>query len=1167
VNGFCAHTKKRDDCRDQDVNYFLINHTSTNLKPLSMKIIKAALCLVLICLGTAAFGQGITGTITDKSNNTAVVGANVSVVGTTAGSVTDSQGRFSLVLPAGATEIQVSFIGYIKQTVTVKAGGTYNIFLQPDVAFLEEVVVVGYGTQRKANLTGSVSSVDSKVLEARPIADVGRGLQGTMPGLSVIVPSGEVGSDPLLKIRGQIGSLRGGSSPLILVDNVEIPSIQLLNPADIESISILKDAASSSIYGSKAAFGVILITTKKGAKTESVNVNYDGNWSFQNISKKMEMAGIDGFEYALTAVENAGGTAAGAFWHVTREGFERAKKWQQDWADKVKPDDPMVYGRDWYVDANNRKIGLRMYDPYDYMIREWAPTQSQNLSVNGKSGKTDYNVSAGLLDQTGIIKPSKVDDFRRYNGSIRLNTEVNKYLRIYTGAMYSKRIKRYAYATNSTTADPWLYLYRWAATYPMTTEDGDPIRSPASEMAAANTATQETNYLSMNGGLEITPAVNWRINLDFTHANQEYLTKRPGTRFTARDSWSAPVARNDADGNPIYVNDAGEVVPQGAGAMRAYQLNYWTYTSVGGNPDHVYQYAKNDSWNTLNLKTTYDMNINDVHKINYMLGMNRVGYDFTYNWSQTTQLVDYTNPQFDLAYGTQTTSGGENWESQLGFFGRINYNFRERYLLEGNLRYDATSKFPKNLQWNWYPSFSAGWRVNEETWMEWSKPVLSALKLRASWGTIGDQSVSNSLYIPTMTGSQGMWVVGGAKLYQFSTPGSVSASVTWQDITTLNYGFDARFLNSRLGLSAEWFIRDTENMIIQQEGFPTTFGTGAPQSNFGTLRTKGYELQLDFNHQFRNGVGINITATLSDALTNITEYGSTKQIDQWYVGKTYGEIWGYETEGLYQKEDFVYDENNALVQVQVTNPGGAVYWVNQLADPNAPTQGRLQSGTFKFGPGDVRLKDLDGDGFITPGNRLISDAEGNPDYGDLKVIGNSTPRLLYSLRTDLTYKGIDLSVFLQGVGKRDVWGDGFLAIPGYYSANGAMPQAFASNYWRPDRTDAFYPRAWDQGGSSTTLNMVPQTRYLLNMAYLRIKNITIGYNLQSSLLQKIYVSRLRIYASLENFLTFDHLGSIPIDPEEIGGYSMWNATNYNMGRSGTGVPTFKTASFGVQLTF
>ncbi len=1134
-----------------------------------MKIKKVSFFFVLLCgLYSSALGQSITGEVIDKVSNVPVIGANISIPGTTTGAITDMTGKFSLNLPGGANQLQVTFIGYQKQMINVQSGGFYKILLEPDVTVIDEVVVVGYTTQKKANLTGAVSTVDTKILEARPIADVGRGLQGTMPGLSVVVPSGEIGSDPLMKIRGQIGSLQGGSSPLILMDNVEIPSLQILNPDDIESVTILKDAASSSIYGAKAAFGVILITTKKGAKTESVNVSYSGNISFQNISKKMEMAGIDGMEYTLNAFERVGGTVAGAFWLVTREGYEKAKIWQEKYAGTVKPNDPMLYGRDWYVDANARKIGLRMYDPYDYMIREWAPTQTHNLSVNGKSGNTDYNIGFGYLDQSGIIKPSKHDDFKRYNGSIRLSTEINKYLKVYTGAMYSKRVKRYAYATNSTTADPWLYLYRWGATYPMTTEDGDQIRSPRSEMASANTAFQETNYISLNGGIEITPIEKWKINLDYTHANQEYITERPGTRFTARDSWSAPVDKNDTDGNRIYMNDAGEVVPStDPGALPAYMLNMWTYTAVGSNPDHIYRYSKNDKWNTINLKTTYEMNINDVHKLNYMLGMNRVAWENAYNWSQTTQLIDYTNPEFDLAYGTQTTSGGKYWESQLGFFGRLNYNYKERYLLEANLRYDGTSKFPTDLQWRWFPSFSAGWRVNEESWMDWSKSVLSALKLRGSWGIIGDQTVPNSLYIPTMSGSQSSWITSGAKLYQFGTPAAVSSSVTWQDITTLDYGIDARFLNSSLGFSLDWYSRDTKNMIVPEEGLPTTFGTGAPQSNFGSLRTNGIEIQLDYNHKFKNGFGINFVATFSNGTTKITKYGSTNSIDSWYVGKIYGEIWGYETERLYQKEDFAYDANNNLIKVPVTDPHGVTYTVNQLSDPNAPTQGKLQSGNFYFGPGDVKFIDLNGDGVIDAGSRLVKDADGNTDYGDLKKIGNSTPRFMYSFRTDLNYKGFDFSVFIQGVGKREIWGNGFLAIAGYNSADGAMPQAIAGNFWREDRTDAFYPAPYNLAGSNNTLNMVPQSRYLLNMAYLRMKNITLGYSLPDNLVKQVHISKLRVYVALENFFTFDHLGTLPIDPEEIDGYSMWNDSNYNAGRSGVGVPTFKSASAGVQLTF
>jgi len=453
--------------------------------------------------------------------------------------------------------------------------------------------------------------------------------------------------------------------------------------------------------------------------------------------------------------------------------------------------------------------------------------------------------------------------------------------------------------------------------------------------------------------------------------------------------------------------------------------------------------------------------------------------------------------------------------------------------------------------------------------MDWARPALSLLKFRGSWGTIGDQTVSNSLYIPTMSGSQNNWLLGGAKLYQFATPGAVSASVTWQDITTLNLGLDARFLSNKLGVTFDWFRRDTRNMIVPQEGLPTTFGTGAPQSNFGSLRTNGMEIQVDYNHRFENGLGITLTATLADAVSKITEYGSTKSIDSWYVGKTYGEIWGYETDRLFQANDFAYDNEGNLIKIQVPNEtGSANYTIYQLIDPaNVAIQGRLQAGNFYFMPGDVKFVDMDGDGYINPGNRLIEDADGNPDYGDLKIIGNSTPRWMYGFRADLDFRGVDLSFFIQGVGKREVWGNGFLAIPGYYSANGAMPQAFAGDFWREDRTDAFYPRPYDQSGSSTTLNMQPQTRYLLNMAYTRLKNITLGYTLPSNLTKKVMISRLRVYVALENFFTFDHLGTIPIDPEEIQGYSMWRSSYYNMDRTGVGVPTFKSASVGIQVKF
>src|SRR5258708_4236315 len=472
----------------------------------------------------------------------------------------------------------------------------------------------------------------------------------------------------------------------------------------------------------------------------------------------MEMAGIDGMEYSLLAAQRVGASVAGAFWSVTQAGFDKAKQWQQQWGNIVKPGDPVLYGRDWYVDASGNKIGMRMYDPFKAMTREWAPTQIHNLSISGMSGKTNYNIGIGYTDQMGINKPAKKDEFQRYNASIQLNTEVNKWLKVNYGSMFSKRIKSYPFVATSN-ADPWLYLYRWAETYPTgVQEDGLGVRSPYSEMKQANTATLENNFANANLGFTLTPLKNWMVKFDYTYNNEENIHDRPGTRFTAADSWSAPILKKDDAGNQIYVNDAGQVVAASdPGAMPAYKLNPTTYTAAGSTPDNVYRLTQNNKRNTVNLYTTYDLNVKEDHTFKFMVGMNRVGYKTAYNWSQIAQLADYSNPQFGLATGTQTAGGDRDWDSQLGFFGRVNYNFQGKYFAEANVRRDASSKFPTSLKWRTFPSFSAGWHLDREAFMDWSKSVLNQFKIRASWVSISDQSVPTVLYVPTMLGGLNNW--------------------------------------------------------------------------------------------------------------------------------------------------------------------------------------------------------------------------------------------------------------------------------------------------------------------------------------------------------------------------------------------------------------------------
>ncbi len=1132
---------------------------------------------LLFYLISSAQSKTITGKVSAAETSGPLASVTVTVVGTNRSTITDAEGNFSITASEGQT-LRFSYIGYADKEVPVGASNSLSVSLSstgPNT--LQDVVVVGYGTQKKANLTGAISTVDvKKTLQGRPIADVGRGLQGAASGLSVIIPSGEVGSDPIIKIRGQMTSFQGDSKPLILLDNVEIPSIQIVNPNDIASITVLKDAAAASIYGAKASNGVILITTKKGSGTAKPQITYSNNFSWQNVWKDLEMGEVNALKYTVDAAERIGTTTpVGAFYYVDRASYLKAVEWQKMYGGSIGPDDPTVFGRDWYVQgASNQKMGVRTYDPYDYMVKEWAPTQQHDLTVGQTLGKTSYNISLGLLDQSGMIKPAKKDGFTRYNAAMRVSSEINKYLTVRSGAMYSRRDKEYPYVTSSTTADPWLYLYRWGPLYPFgNDQNGDPIRSPVSEAGAANTAGILQNYLNVSLGATLNFTNNWKLDFDYTYSNQEEIWKRPGTRYTARNSWVAPKARVDADGNPVYVDSTGNVVNSTApGAMPAFDLSYDTYTSLGANPDHIYRRATHFNSSTINAFTTYNLDVNADHNFKFILGVNRVAATTEWQSQQVNQLTDIHNPEFNFAVGAPPiVDGDKTWESQLGYFGRINYAFKNKYLLEGNLRYDGSSKFPKDLWWRWFPSFSAGWVLSEEEFMQWTKPVLQFLKVRGSYGTIGDQTVPNTLYLPLMGSGLSSWIgANGSRAPYVGTPPAIVHDITWQDIETTNFGVDAGFFKNKLNVTFDIYQRNTNNMIVPLEGIPLTFGTGAPQGNFGSLQTNGWELTLEFNHRFQNGLGINFRGNISDAKTIINEYGTSTGVNSNYNGKDIGEIWGYRTDRLYQMEDFELgpDKKPQLITLTANDVpeeyvGKKAYKLKAGPNGEKPVyQVFLQnSSNFFFGPGDVKFKDMNGDGVIDNGSALLS------DHGDLAVIGNSNPRYEYGFRLGADYKGFDFSVFFQGVGSRQVWGDGFLAIPGYNSADGAMPAAIADDYWTPDNTDAFYPAAFNNAGSNAANNIQVQDRYLLNMAYLRLKNLTIGYSVSQSVLKRVGVNSFRIYGALENFITWDHLRGLPIDPEAINGYSMWNTSNYNLGRTGIGTPAFKSVSFGIQLNF
>ena len=657
--------------------------------------------------------------------------------------------------------------------------------------------------------------------------------------------------------------------------------------------------------------------------------------------------------------------------------------------------------------------------------------------------------------------------------------------------------------------------------------------------------------------------------MDYTYDHSALETNESTVQYRAAQVWYNPIEWLD-NGYTVYVDENGNRTD--TGGIPAYRFPVEDYYSnISAN--YVRQNTRAADNNTINAYTTYNLRLGaeKEHAFKFMAGMNQVTSKWSSHQTERSGLIDQTNPQFHLAGGVYNGDGNRNWEGQLGFFGRVNYAYADRYLLEANVRRDGSSKFPKHLRWRTFPSFSAGWVFTNEPLAQSITKVVSFGKFRASWGSIGDQSVPNTLYRAVMANATSTWLDGSNKrMPLFGTPALIDRNITWQRIETLDLGVDLRFLDNKLGVTFDWFKRDTKDMIVPGNELPVTLGTSSPKGNFGHLQTKGWEVSLDFNHRFANGVGVNATFSLSDAITTViqgADYHKPWEVrsvyDEFSTGRRYGDIYGLVTDRLFQKEDFEYDATGKnIVRTNVIYKG-TLRSTNKQTARYPVYQVQYEDGDkLVFAPGDVKFKDLDGDGYINAGSAT------NGDHGDLAVIGNSTPRYEYSFRIGADYKGFDISIFCQGIGKRKIWGSGQLAIPGFNAKEGAIPKAFATDYWREDRTDAFYPRAWDLGNNNTGFSMQRQSKYLLNMAYLRVKNINLGYSFQQNLINKVGLTKARLYLSLENFITFDNLRGLPVDPEAISGYSMFTSGHtYNLGRTGTGTPVFKSLSFGAQLTF
>lgn len=1035
------------------------------------------------------------GVVKDNKGET-VIGASVVVKGSTNGTITGLDGDFTLDNVKRGDVIQISYIGYVSQEV-VWQGTPLNITLKEDSQTLEEVVVVGFGSQKKANLTGSVSQVKmDDVLGERPVTNVKNALQGSMPGL-MVSGGASPGEAKSFNIRGTVSI--NGMNPLVLIDNVE-GDIDLLNPEDIESVTVLKDAASSAIYGARAAAGVILITTKKAKKGEKFNLNYNANFGFQTSINSPKQASLD--EY-LRAYQAAG------FSETYYAGNGSVSKWREYLAGyKENPAAYPTVGDGIYIGEDGAPYYLNDKDVYK-AFQETSFMQTHNLTANGGTEKLRYRLSAGLTKEDGPLIESK-DTYMRKNISSFISADITDWLT-------QEADFRYTVADRSEPmgSGDGIYCMNHISFYP-------------SGMMPGSVNTSVGKDLPL-----ITPENQIRYN-------NPYLTDTDNTRIYLR-TIMRPIKGLELVGEYTYDRKNWQ---------KSYYAKKWEYTTeqLGSNnsvtSDYLFKSEDHEDYNALNLYGTYNFSIKEDHMFKVMAGFNQERKQNSWISVQTHDMIAPSAPSFTSATGKIIPQNSYSDYAIRGAFYRINYNYKDRYLFEANGRYDGSSKFPKDDRFGFFPSFSVGWNIARESWMEKALDYVSDLKLRASWGQIGNQNIGNYGYYSTMqpVGNSNYWLKDGEFITYISTPGLVSNSFTWETVETLDIGFDASMFNSRLQVTFDWYQRTTRDMLIAGIQLPAVVGTSAPMRNAADMRTRGWEIAVNWRDQigdWKYNVGFN----LYDYKSKITKYSNNedKLLSQnYYEGKTLGEIWGYVSDGFYTIDDF-------------DGPGT---W--QLKDGVASLDG------YNPRPGDEKFVNLNDDRGT---NEINSGLNTVDSPGDQKVIGNSTPRYNFGVNLGVSYKGFSLSAILQGTAKRDVWIGGMSLFPFGGSAKAYYPVFYnQTDYWEPmgscdgqyTENDREYWVAKNPDASLYRLysnmqnhgsNQRASTKYLQNGAYMRLKNITLAYTFPKALISKVSLSALKVFVSAENLAT---ISSLPkgYDPERLS----W------------GYPFYRTLSFGLNVT-
>lgn len=995
----------------------------------------------------------INGIVLDH-NDEPIIGANVVEKGTTNGTITDMDGKYTLSVAEG-TILLVTYIGYNPQEIKVGKESDIRVVLREDTQALDEVVIVGYGTQKKVNLTGAVEAIEGDKLQNRAVTNVSQALQGQVSGVNFT--AGDYGFEPGADLDFQI---RGQGSAYVLIDGVE-GDMNRLNPNDIESVSVLKDAAAAAIYGARAPYGVVLITTKSGGKETKPQVSVSANVSIAKPHRMPSM--VDSYTFAR-AMNEAGTNGGGLVY--TNETIDRIIAYQND------PSLPETVPSSTNPNVwENVKGANANYDWFEEYYGTGLRNQ-ENISIRGGGKTTAYFVSAGHVYDDGILNYG-TDTYRRFNINSKLDVDLTPWWKFTTNTRFEVANREKPNYDNQ--GDYELLFHQIARTYPTqakwTPNGVHPGQSKIPWTEDAGTDKTIDNVLTQRFAMVFTPIKGWTINADYSiRLNAQKFTSE---NFTAYEDMVD-----------------GTMVPLA--------------TTL---PSYVAKRQRNNFYQSTNMYTSYDFSLADKHNFTVMGG---VQYETQRNeslWGRKNDLISPSVPSISTSTGDiQLEDEMEHWATAGAFF-RVGYNYKEKYLFEANGRYDGTSKFAEGNRWGFFPSFSAGWNVaREDFWEKWSGKV-NTFKIRASWGQLGNQNVDAYQDLALLgIKTQLKWLIDGQRPVYTEVPPLINRSLTWETSQTLDIGFDLGALNNRLIINADWYQRLTKNQLGPARALPGVIGADLPNENNSTMKTNGWEINISWRDRLECGLGYSVTAMLFDYQSEITKYNNpTKILTTNYEGMKVGEIWGFETAGLIQTDE-------EAQQIMDSKSQHFFY----------PT----------WRTGDVKYVDRDRSGVIDKGKNTLD------DHGDLKVIGNMTPRYQFGLTLGADYKNFDLSVFFQGVAKRDLWltGNMFWGFDTWAQCS-ISPEHL--DYYRDVEsekyvglgmnTNAYFPRPYLSNEKDK--NYQAQSRYLQNGAYLRLKNLQFGYSLPKNITEKIKMEKVRFFFTGENLFTLTGRFPKGMDPE------------------------------------